>query len=503
MPESVTQRSTELSRSSEVQPIIPGFFPDPTICRVGDDYYLANSSFEYFPGAPIFHSTDLVSWTQIGNVLTDRKQFRRGTPGPSTGVYGSTLRHREGRFWFITTNVSDFGSGQVIVHAEHPSGPWSEPVFVPEAQGIDPDLSWDDDGQCYLTWHVLDFTIGGQGIRQAPIDLDTGRLLEPHYAVWQGSGMPAAEGPHLYRIGEYWYILLAEGGTERGHCVTVARSSSIRGPFESCPWNPILTHRSSTHPVQSVGHADLVQTTDGEWAIVYLGSRPRGSTPGFHVLGRETFLAGVDWVEGWPVISEDRFDVPIPDTYFTDDFGDVELDARWVVPDGEPDALIVRAQSGGISFRSSGTSSDLLCFRVRDFAWTADVVVEGAGELRLRLDDRHWCAVIAEDGRASVLVQIGDVQQQVASVEFASPRPTLRLQAQNPESAPIPFGYAGPDDITLSVNDGRGWKELARLDGRYFSTEVAAGFTGRMVAVGAPRARGRVLNVSYRPEDGD
>ncbi|MFF2485106.1 family 43 glycosylhydrolase [Microbacterium sp. NPDC058062] len=486
-------------RSGEFQPILPGFYPDPTICRVGDDYYVANSSFEYFPGAPLFHSRDLVNWTQLGNILTDRMQFRRGTTGPSTGIYGSTLRHRDGRFWFITTNVSDFDSGQIIVHAEDPSGPWSAPVFVRDAIGIDPDLCWDDDGTCYLTWHVLDFTVGGQGIRQAPIDLATGRLLEPHYPVWQGSGMPAAEGPHLYKIDDLWYMLLAEGGTERGHCVTAARSSSPRGPFEPCPWNPVLTHRSTVHPVQSVGHADLVQSPDGSWAIVYLGSRPRGSTPGFHVLGRETFLAGVDWVDGWPVVEEGRFEVPAPSTGFVDDFAEAELGPRWVVPDSEPDVVVTRHPLGGLSFPGAGASSDLLCTRVRDFAWTADALFETSGELRLRLDDRHWCAVIVEKGRARVVVQIGDVCQEVGSVAVTTRRFTLRLEATSPQSAPVPFGYAGPDDIALSVRVDEGFEELARLDGRYFSTEVAAGFTGRMLAVGCPTLDGRIVSLSYRP----
>ncbi|WP_157524865.1 glycoside hydrolase family 43 protein [Microbacterium yannicii] len=485
--------------SAELHPIIPGFHPDPTICRVGDDYYLAHSSFEYFPGAPIFHSRDLVTWTQIGNILTRRSQFRAGTSGPSTGIYGSTLRHRDGRFWFITTNVSDFESGQLIVHATDPAGPWSDPVFVPEAIGIDPDLCWDDDGTCYLTWHVLDFTVGGQGIRQAPIDLETGRLLEPHYPVWQGSGMPMAEGPHLYRIGDYWYVMLAEGGTERGHCVTVARGQSPRGPFESCDWNPVFTHRSTSHPVQNVGHADLVQTPDGGWAAVYLGARPRGSTPGFHVLGRETFLAGVDWVDGWPVFDEARFELPQGGSDFSEEFAGADLDPRWVAAGSEPDAVVERAPEGGLRFRSWGSAGDVLCTRVTDFSWQADAVVERSGVVGLRLDDRHWCGVIFENGHAQAIVQIGDIRQRIGAVEITGDAATLRVSTMPPQVAPVPFGYAGPDDVVLSVvRDGEAI-EIARLDGRYFSTEVAAGFTGRMLALGAPSRDGRIVAVTYRP----
>ncbi|WP_194396204.1 glycoside hydrolase family 43 protein [Microbacterium atlanticum] len=500
MPEPVIgSRPVETALSAELHPIVPGFHPDPTICRVGDDYYLAHSSFEYFPGAPIFHSRDLVTWTQIGNILSRRSQFRAGESGPSTGIYGSTLRHRDGRYWFITTNVSDFDAGQLIVHATDPAGPWSDPVFVPEAIGIDPDLCWDEDGTCYLTWHVLDFTVGGQGIRQAPIDLGTGRLLEPHYPVWQGSGMPMAEGPHLYQIGDYWYIMLAEGGTERGHCVTIARGPSPRGPFESCSWNPIFTHRSSSHPVQNVGHADLVQTPDGTWAAVYLGARPRGSTPGFHVLGRETFLAGVDWVDDWPVFDEARFEIPEAGTGFAEDFTTSVLDPRWVVADSEPDAVIERVAGGGLRFRSWGSAADVLCTRVTDFAWQADAVVQGSGTVGLRLDDRHWCGVIFEDGHAQAIVQIGDVRQRIGRVEIAGDTAILRISTMPPQVAPVPFGYAGPDDVALSVVRDGEVTEIARLDGRYFSTEVAAGFTGRMLALGAPTTDGRVLSVTYRP----
>ena len=197
----------------------------------------------------------------------------------------------------------------------------------------------------------------------------------------------------------------------------------------------------------------------------------RGSTPGFRVLGRETFLAGIDWVEGWPVVVEFRFDVPVFPSAFTDDLAGEVLDARWVVPDGEPAALVERHAGGGVSFRLSGGSSDLLCILMRDFAWESDALVEFADELRLRLDDRNSCGLIVEAGIARVIVQIGDVRQEVAA--------TRRHRAVNRHRRRLP--------------------RLARLDGRYFSTEVAAGFTGRMLAIGSPSRVGRVHSVSYRP----
>jgi hypothetical protein len=251
--------------------------------------------------------------------------------------------------------------------------------------------------------------------------------------------------------------------------------------------------------VQNVGHADLVQTPDGGWAAVYLGARPRGSTPGFHVLGRETFLAGVDWVDGWPVFDEARFELPQGGSGFLEEFAGAVLDPRWVAAGSEPDAVVERAPEGGLRFRSWGSATDVLCTRVTDFAWQADVVVEQSGIVGLRLDDRHWCGVIFENGRAQAIVQIGDIRQRIGAVEITDATAMLRVSTMPPQVAPVPFGYAGPDDVVLSVVRDGDPIEIARLDGRYFSTEVAAGFTGRMLALGALSRDGRVLSVTYRP----
>ncbi|MFK0287548.1 family 43 glycosylhydrolase [Streptomyces sp. NPDC090499] len=484
--------------SGATEPVVPGFYPDPTVCRVGRDYYLAHSSFEYFPGVPLFHSRDLVSWTQLGNILDRRSQFRRGDARPSTGIYGSTLRHHDGRFWFITTNMSDFRAGQLLVHAEDPRGPWSEPVFVPAAVGIDPDLCWDGD-RCYLTWNALDFE-HPQQILQAPLDPHSGRLLAPPYPVWQGSGMPAAEGPHLHRIGSTWYLFLAEGGTERGHCATVARAPHPWGPFEPCPHNPVLTRRSSVHPVQNAGHADLVEAPDGSWAAVYLGVRPRGSTPGFHVLGRETFLAGVEWTDGWPVLDEGKYDVPRTPTRFADDFSDDRLHPRWVVPGGEPAQVAARHPLGGLELRpAEGGADGPLCARVRDHVWTADATMARAGTFAVRLDDRHWYALTLQESTVRAQARVGDLRQQLTAVPVTRETVVLRLSCHLPSSRTVPLGHAGPDEIVLSFDDGTGFTELARLDGRYLSTEVASGFTGRMLALGPAETGGRVLSVEYVP----
>lgn len=192
--------------------------------------------------------------------------------------------------------------------------------------------------------------------------------------------------------------------------------------------------------------------------------------------------------------------VPAPDTAFSDNFSSEDLHPRWVVPGGEPDSLVERRGDGGISFRAWG-DTDLLCHRVEDFTWRAEAVVEDAGEFRLRLDERHWCRLRLADGRVAAELRIGDAQHEVASLEVPSGTVTLRIAASPPRTPPLPVGYAGPDDITLSVGTAEGFKELARLDGRYYSTEVASGFTGRMLGLGAPGPAGRVLRVSYQPLD--
>ena len=487
----------DLTMVDRTDPVIPGFHPDPSICRVGDDYYLATSSFEYFPGVPIFHSTDLVHWTQIGHALTRRSQFPLVEPGPSRGIYAPTLRHHDGRFWLITTNVSDVERGQVLVTTADPRGEWSEPVFVPEARGIDPDLAWDVDGTCYLTWNELRFGAGNFGIRQAPFDPTTGRLLEEPYPLWEGTGMQAPEGAHLYRVGATWYLMLAEGGTERGHSVTIARGQSPRGPFEPCPRNPILSHRSTDHPVQNVGHADLVETPTGEWAAVYLGVRPGGSTPGYHVNGRETFLAGIEWEDGWPRFDETAFaGAGTSDTAFADDFSGEALDLRWVTPDGEPEAC-TRTIEAGIELVPRDGGLPALCARITDARWRIGVRFARDGQARVWMDPGHWYGIRRSGDRILVEGRIGSttaVLSDVTAVDTVS----LEIRAVDPRSLTRPLGDAGPDEIVFSTVSEAGLvTDLFRADGRYLSTEVASGFTGRMIALSADGSPATLLGVSY------
>ncbi len=279
-------------------PVISGFHPDPSVCRVGEDFYLVTSSFEYFPGVPLFHSKDLVNWEQIGHVLTRTEQLDLRKAWSSGGIYAPTIRFHNGTFYMTTTNVS--GGGNFYVYTNDIQGAWSDPVYV-EQPGIDPDLFFDEDGSVYYT---TSHDAMGQGAYQSRIDLKTGKRLSDVTLIWKGTGGQYAEAPHMYRIGEWYYLLISEGGTEYGHMATVARSKRPDGPFESCPYNPILTHRSLLKTIHATGHADLVQAPDGSWWAVFLGIRPIGY-PNHHHLGRETFLAPVTWTEdGWPIVGD-------------------------------------------------------------------------------------------------------------------------------------------------------------------------------------------------------
>jgi xylan 1,4-beta-xylosidase len=285
-------------------PVIPGFHPDPSVTRVGEDYYLVNSSFEFFPGVPVFHSRDLVHWRPIGYALTRDSQLPLQGARASGGVFAPTIRYHQGTFYMITTNVT--GGGNFFVTARDPAGPWSEPVWIRGQGGIDPSLFFDEDGTVYLQSTGGAPGAGGErGIHQSTIDVATGELLSQPRLIWSGTGGRYPEGPHLYRIRGRYYLMISEGGTEYGHMVTIARSESPWGPFEACPHNPILTHRDTQmdQPVQGTGHADLIQDHEGHWWMVFLGFRPVGGGY-WHHLGRETFLAPVTWSDDeWPVVN--------------------------------------------------------------------------------------------------------------------------------------------------------------------------------------------------------
>ena len=287
-----------VSAQSLRNPVIPGFHPDPSVCRVGDDFYLVNSSFQYFPGVPIYHSKDLVNWEQIGNVLDRESQLPLKGTSSWLGIYAPTIRYHEGTYYMITTNVGN--GGNFMVTASNPAGPWSEPIWL-EQQGIDPSL-WFENGKCYMVSNPDNV------IMLCEIDPKTGKQLTASKALWRGTGGRYPEGPHLYKKDGYYYLLISEGGTELAHRLTIARSKKIDGPYLPNPHNPLLTNCSlagQTMQIQGTGHGDFVDAADGSWWMVFLAYRNYGGA--YHHIGRETCLVPVEWKRGqWPIVNDGK-----------------------------------------------------------------------------------------------------------------------------------------------------------------------------------------------------
>ena len=287
-------------------PILPGFYPDPSVCRVGEDYYLVTSTFAYFPGVPIFHSKDLVYWKQIGNILDRPSQLPLKNTEVSQGIFAPTIRYNDGVFYMITTNVSC--GGNFIVTATDPAGPWSDPYYLKGADGIDPSLFFEN-GKCW--YHGTrekenGAYYGDNEIYLQELDLNEMKLVGERHIIWHCAVKNAVwpEGPHIYKIGDWYYLINSEGGTCYEHAITVARSKTITDYYEGYKANPILTHRhlGRKYPIVNVGHSDLVVTQNGEWWMVMLASRPYGGGY-YRNLGRETYLVPVTWEDGWPIIN--------------------------------------------------------------------------------------------------------------------------------------------------------------------------------------------------------
>jgi alpha-N-arabinofuranosidase len=496
-------------------PILAGFHADPSICRAGDDYYIANSSFEYFPGVPMFHSRDLVHWQPIGYALARKSQLPLEKMRASGGIYAPTLRYHDGTFYMVTTNVD--GGGNFYVTATDPAGAWSEPVHL-DREGIDPSFLFDDDGTVYYTRHV---GAGNGYIGQQVLDVKTGKLVGEMQEIWRGTGGQWPEGPHLYKRDGRYYLMIAEGGTSYEHRVTIARSDSPWGPFEACPHNPILTHaKRSDHPIQALGHADLVETPAGWW-LVCLGIRPQGGH--FHTIGRETYLAPVRWdADGWPVVGNngtlelsmaapDLPPHPWPESPTRDDFAGRKSATRMPVPGGE--FAVADVQIGELGFDwnfvrnphdgdwslterpgylrlhgSAVTLSDrdspafiarrqtaLACRASTELSFAPSSENEEAG-LAVRGNDANHaeCGVTLHDGRRSVFLRQVQKAKPVEPVDYKdAPAGDVVLSV---EARPLEyeFFYQSPDREPVS---------LGTVATRDLSSEKISGFTGAFIGL--------------------
>jgi xylan 1,4-beta-xylosidase len=481
---------THPSSAGWPSPVVPGFNPDPSIVAVDGVYYLITSTFEYLPGIPVYRSTDLIEWTQIGNVITRPEQAGLADVPTPGGVWAPTIRFRDGVFHVLVT-VMLGGRGCVLFTATDPAGPWSDGLVIDAVDGIDPDLAWDENGACYIT-----FARHPDAIQQVRVDLTTGRALEPVRALWSGSGRYSPEGPHLYRRGKWWYLVVAEGGTDRGHAVTVARSSRPEGPFESSPTNPVLTAAGTGSPVQNLGHGDLVELPDGGTAMVLLGVRPVGLAQAFSPLGRQTFLTAVRWDDdGWPhgdMVVLNPHTQPEIAVEFTDPA--VLDDPRWLAVRRTPTEvahideasgrLVITADGAGLGDRRPW----FVGRRQRDLHATISVTVDasaGAGGVAARYAEDHYFAIEARggaEGNAVTATAVLSKLERSWTVSLPPGEVELRIEMTPPPSG-FAAGAVGGDVIRLFAGAGGQEVLLTELDGRYWCYETAKSFTGRVIGM--------------------
>jgi alpha-N-arabinofuranosidase len=451
-------------------PVLSGTYPDPSLCRVGDDYYLVTSTFEYFPAMPVFHSTDLREWRQIGHVVDRIDQLDLSAVAGSRGLFAPTIRHFEGTFYLVCTLVDGSGpQGNFVMTAKDAAGPWSDPHWLTDAAGIDPSLLFHEG----KSWYV------GTRLRAEPdwhdqtevwlreLDLATMTLVGEEHLLWHGAveGAVWAEGPHIYAHDDWFYLLASEGGTEEHHAVSVARSRTVTGPYEGNRANPVFTHRTLgiEHPITGVGHPDLIEGPDGQWWAFLLGQRPRG---GYHAnLGRETFAVPVDWERGWPVFAAGvgqlaavpgRRHIGATRLLSGLDWNQVRTAASNFY-DIEGDAITLRATGATLSDLATPA---FVAVRQRHHAMRfAATLVEGDGGVALRQSEAAWLSFGLHDGRTEVR-RNGEV------VHTAPAGKHLEVTADD-------------HDYRLLV-DG---EVVLEVDGRFLSAQSVEGFLGVWVGV--------------------
>ncbi|MGK3966140.1 glycoside hydrolase family 43 protein [Sorangium sp. So ce118] len=505
-------------------PILAGFYPDPSICRVGEDYYLVNSSFSYFPGVPIFHSRDLVHWTQLGHVLDRPSQLDLDSQAISEGIFAPAIRYHDGVFYMVTTLVG--GGGNFFVTATDPAGPWSDPIWLNSVDGIDPSFFFDDNGKAYV---VNNGPPAGESLYDGhralwiqEFDVETQKMVGPRSVIVDGgvdiSKKPIwIEGPHVFKVDGTYYLIAAEGGTGDQHSEVVFRSASVTGPYEPYAGNPILTQRhldrNRPFPVTSTGHADFVQLPNGDWWSVFLGTRPYEGD--LYNTGRETFLMPVRWVDGWPVITAGTETVPyVHDTpalppqpapaipmsgnfTYRDEFDGDELAPTWNfirTPveqwhdlTASPGWLTLKARPAHLGQRQQPS----FVGRRQQHGWASASTAmkylpsapgDAAGLVAFQNDDFYYfLGVTLADGKPVIQLEkkagssaSGDPQVIAsAPLDLSAGAPIhLKIEAQG---AAYSFSYAREPGAWVSL--------LEEVDGKTLSTQQAGGFVGTYIGL--------------------
>lgn len=483
-PNPWVMRTDSAAAVTYTNPVIPGFYSDPSVCRVGEDYYLITSTFEFFPGVPIFHSKDLVNWQQIGHVIHRREQIPQGL-----NIFAPTLRYHEGKFYMITTNVST--RGNFYVTADHITGPWSDPIWI-DVTGIDPDFFFDDDGRAY---------VANSNFELVEIDIETGSLIGEKRKVWNSTGGRYPEAPHIYKKDGFYYLMAAEGGTEEAHSVTIARSHSIWGPYIDNPSNPIVAHARVAgmgNPIQGVGHADMVLAHNNTWWMVLHGYRSVTGYPPHHILGRETCLVPVSWPQGgWPTVNGNgtvgekmtcptlpQYPVTAPPTRtnFSEPLG---LEWNYIQPVGSDNFHL--SQNHGLVLEGvpdrigEEGSPAFVGRRLTDIAFSAVTRLdfepqsdnEEAGLSLLNNDSHFDILVTRQNGKRQLVVklQFGQTHYQSEVIQLRPGPVDLKIEGNGPEFI---FSYS---------QNGEAFSFVEKADARFLSTETVGWFTGVYVGM--------------------
>ena len=496
-------------------PILAGFYPDPSITRAGDTFYMVHSSFSYFPGIPIFKSTDLIHWQPLGHVLTRRSQLQVDQAGVSRGIFAPTIRYHDGTFYVISTGIDDAG-GNFIVTAKDPAGPWSELQLLPEIKGIDPDIFFDDDGKVYIAHNgePEDTALyeGHRAIWLWEYDLEKEEVVKNSGRVIVNGGVDLSqqpiwiEAPHIYKINGWYYLLCAEGGTEKNHSEVVFRTKNLAQPFIPYTKNPILTQRDlpadRPNPIATAGHADLVQTPSGQWWAVFLATRNYNKD--YFNTGRETFLLPVSWTDDWPIILPPGQAIPwqlkkpvgLKNTLDTkpltgnftwrDDFNQVSLSPTWNILRSSSERPYQLAGDGYLKLQARQITLDekrqpgFVGRRQQHLTYEASTQLQlpladtvSAGITVFQSEMAHYFFALEKQGSLNTLV--------LEMADQSQPKALKRMALANAGEF-IRFKISGNKDkvsFLYQTQNDKKWQTFAHeLDATLLSTKRAGGFVG-------------------------
>ena len=464
-------------------PVVRGFYPDPSVCLANGKYYLVCSSFQYFPGVPLFESDDLVNWKQIGYVLTRKNQVMLEKINSSGGVFAPTIRYNNGRFYMVTTN--DTTHQNFYVYTDDIYGEWSDPIYVDQG-GIDPSLLFDDGHVYFVSNGCDDYGMGG--VVQCEIDIETGKKLSHSKCIWQGSGGRYLESPHVYKINGGYYLMAAEGGTEYGHMITYARAENVWGEYKGYAENPVLTNRNKAPEIiQGIGHGDLICDKNGDWHILCLGFRQIHIWQPYHHLGREVFLTPVQFdSDGWFTAGlngttdaeyeiKGDFEQVIRKKYT---FENTSWNVEWSYMRHPFLENYILSDNKAVLHGTSITLDDVdsptfIAMRQRDFCFELKVKVfvdvGEAGVTVYSCENEHYEIAVRKNGEyyeAVLKLNIGGIKHIQNIVKLEKGSAELSIKANN-------FFYEFKAD-GVSLGGGQS---------KYLSSEVSGGFTGAMLGL--------------------